>query len=143
MYFSAPLRAARICSYSPESFHCFSRTGSFWGRLAFIGNFVSGRVRVALSSSFFAGVSESRAVSDPDSGAADVVSFVVIMNEAKLHCNCSIEFFFDSVTSPRAARLYPSGGLCSLFRFACVQPEIRFLTVSDEIRQDKQARSRP
>src|SRR5271167_2386347 len=109
MYLGEPFRAALICSYSPESFHCFSRTGSFWGRLAFIGNFVSGRVRVALSSSFFAGLSVSRAVPGPDTGAADVVSFVVIMNEAKLHCNCSIEFFFDSVTSRREARLYQSG----------------------------------
>jgi hypothetical protein len=85
MYFGASLRAARICSYSPESCHCFSRAGSFWGRLAYIGNLVSGRVRVDFSSSFFSGVAVSFTVLAVVP-AGDVFSFVVIIGGVKLHC---------------------------------------------------------
>src|ERR1700689_4009533 len=41
---------ARIWSYIPSCSQAASRLGSLWGRLAFIGNFVSGRFRVALRS---------------------------------------------------------------------------------------------
>src|SRR5882757_3529195 len=49
MYLGAPARAARIWAYKCCCCHAARRTGSFCGRLAFIGKVVAGRLSVDFS----------------------------------------------------------------------------------------------